>query len=208
MWFSASNLRYDLFAENRHLLVFGNVKNKLKKPTHRSSHLICTQPGLRMNDHGWYHFSTTCAHEHSVSNHKCSTCSLQHQNNLFMTRTLKQVLMFRVGLAWVRSRRASETWRPSAHARHRASGSPTARPEVDKIRYKLLKPTRPDDVTHPVEDLFRRQHFSVFVESKSATQNKTREHRVEVLFHFLRRSLHKIKTLYNYRLQNHSNAII
>ena len=52
--------------------------------TDLSSHLICTQPGLRMNDHGWYHFSTTSTHEHNVSSHRCSTCSLyasQHNIN-------------------------------------------------------------------------------------------------------------------------------
>lgn len=45
--------------------------------THLSSHLICTQPGLRRNDQGWNHFSTVCRLEHSTSSHKCSTCSLQ-----------------------------------------------------------------------------------------------------------------------------------
>ncbi len=42
-----------------------------------SSHLICTQPGLLRNDHGWYHFSTICSQEHKVSSHRCSTCSLK-----------------------------------------------------------------------------------------------------------------------------------
>lgn len=45
--------------------------------TYLSSHLICTQPGLRRNDQGWNHFSTVCRLEHSTSSHKCSTCSLQ-----------------------------------------------------------------------------------------------------------------------------------
>jgi len=49
--------------------------------TDRSSHLICTQPGLRMNDHGWYHFSTTSTQEHNVSSHKCSTCSLYNHKH-------------------------------------------------------------------------------------------------------------------------------
>lgn len=42
-----------------------------------SSHLIWTHPGLRRNDHGWYHFSTAAMLEHNTSNHKCSTCSLK-----------------------------------------------------------------------------------------------------------------------------------
>lgn len=45
--------------------------------THLSSHLICTQPGLRRKDQGWNHFSTVCRLEHSTSSHKCSTCSLR-----------------------------------------------------------------------------------------------------------------------------------
>ena len=57
--------------KTQHTLLTG--KQKL---TYLSSHLICTQPGLRMNDHGWYHFSTTSTHEHSVSNQRCRTCSL------------------------------------------------------------------------------------------------------------------------------------
>lgn len=44
--------------------------------THRSSHLIWTQPGLRRKDQGWYHFSTVGRLEHSTSSHRCNTCSL------------------------------------------------------------------------------------------------------------------------------------
>ena len=44
--------------------------------THRSSHLIWTQPGLRRKDQGWYHFSTVGRLEQRTSSHRCSTCSL------------------------------------------------------------------------------------------------------------------------------------
>lgn len=46
-------------------------------PTHRSSHLIWTQPGLRRKDQGWYHFSTVGRLEQSTSSHRCNTCSLR-----------------------------------------------------------------------------------------------------------------------------------
>jgi len=55
---------------------------RVKYTTDLSSHLICTQPGLRMKDHGWYHFSTTSTQEQSVSSQRCNTCSLQFQKNL------------------------------------------------------------------------------------------------------------------------------
>lgn len=53
------------------------LAHALPCPTHRSSHLIWTQPGLRRNDQGWYHFSTVCRLEHSTSSHRCRTCSLE-----------------------------------------------------------------------------------------------------------------------------------
>ena len=42
----------------------------------RSSHLICTQPGLRRKDQGWYHFSMMPSQEHRHSSQRWSTCSL------------------------------------------------------------------------------------------------------------------------------------
>lgn len=55
----------------------GNSESFLDKTSDLSSHFIWTQPGLRMKDHGWYHFSITSTQEQRVSSHKCSTCSLQ-----------------------------------------------------------------------------------------------------------------------------------
>lgn len=53
------------------------VLSPAELPTHRSSHLIWTQPGLRRKDQGWYHFSTVGKLEQSTSSHRCRTCSLR-----------------------------------------------------------------------------------------------------------------------------------
>lgn len=50
--------------------------------SHLSSHLICTHPGLRRNDQGWYHFSTAAMLEHSTSSQRCSTCSLEGRDGV------------------------------------------------------------------------------------------------------------------------------
>lgn len=71
--------------------------------THRSSHLIWTQPGLRRKDQGWYHFSTVDRLEQSTSSHRCSTCSLgtrQKEGGAGGQRTPPCTLR-KVGLQWV-----------------------------------------------------------------------------------------------------------
>lgn len=58
-------------------LLYQQVLSPAEPPTHRSSHLIWTQPGLRRKDQGWYHFSTVGRLEQSTSSHRCRTCSLR-----------------------------------------------------------------------------------------------------------------------------------
>lgn len=58
-------------------LLYQQVLSPAELPTHRSSHLIWTQPGLRRKDQGWYHFSTVGRLEQSTSSHRCRTCSLR-----------------------------------------------------------------------------------------------------------------------------------
>lgn len=57
--------------------LYHQVLSPAELPTHRSSHLIWTQPGLRRKDQGWYHFSTVGRLEQSTSSHRCRTCSLR-----------------------------------------------------------------------------------------------------------------------------------
>lgn len=57
--------------------LYHQVLSPAELPTHRSSHLIWTQPGLRRKDQGWYHFSTVGRLEQRTSSHRCRTCSLR-----------------------------------------------------------------------------------------------------------------------------------
>lgn len=59
------------------IFLYHHVLSPAELPTHRSSHLIWTQPGLRRKDQGWYHFSTVGRLEQSTSSHRCRTCSLR-----------------------------------------------------------------------------------------------------------------------------------
>lgn len=54
-----------------------------------SSHLICTQPGLRMKDQGWYHFSMSSRLEHRVSSHRWRICSLRPRHISVLNLTSK-----------------------------------------------------------------------------------------------------------------------
>lgn len=107
-----------------------------------SSHLICTHPGLRKNDHGWYHFSTADTLEHKTSNHRCSTCSLVGQAHVKMFSTERLRFTFCVcvcvswKLTWGRRRPETWIWYPSGRVPSHDSCLQTALPE--KCRQRAL----------------------------------------------------------------------